>query len=243
MSEETIFTEVDEELRRERMRAIWRRVAPYVIGAAVAIVLLVAGNEGWSWWQKSNADRSSDQFYTAIDLAESGDVAAAQEALNVVITEGSGEYPVLAQFRQASLLASDGKTDEAIAAYDALSTNLDNPRLRALSLVMSAYLLVDAGDPSAVESRVSGLMTPDQPMRNAAREALGLTQYAAGDIDAARATFEQITADPTGSMETVSRIQLYLAQLISEGASDPAAMTATDIPVSDAPASDEAPAE
>ncbi|UJQ95182.1 tetratricopeptide repeat protein [Mariluticola halotolerans] len=234
MSEETIFTEVDEELRRERMRSIWRRVAPYVIGAAVAIVLLVAGNEGWSWWQKSNAARSSDQFYTAVELAEAGDVAAAEEALNTVIAEGSGQYPLLARFRQAALLASDGQTEEAVAAYDALSTDLPDQRMRALALVLAANLLVDAGDVGAVQSRISGLLAPEDPMRNSAREALGLTQYAAGDIDAARATFEEIIADPTGSMETLSRIQLYLAQLIAEGAADPAPVAAPDTAASEA---------
>ena len=75
MSEDTIFREVDEELRRDRMQNAWRRYGPYVIGAAVLIVLIVAANEGWSWWQNSNAARSSDQFFAALDLEDGGDVA------------------------------------------------------------------------------------------------------------------------------------------------------------------------
>ena len=35
MSEDTIFQEVNEELRRDRMRSGWRRYGAYVIGAAV----------------------------------------------------------------------------------------------------------------------------------------------------------------------------------------------------------------
>ncbi|UXN73227.1 hypothetical protein N8D56_20075 [Devosia sp. A8/3-2] len=38
MSQDNIFREVDEELRSDRMRAFWRRFAPYVIGAAIAVV-------------------------------------------------------------------------------------------------------------------------------------------------------------------------------------------------------------
>ena len=89
MSNETIFREVDEELRGDRLRALWRRYGPFVIGGAIAIVLVVAVNEGWAWWQNSNAARSSDQFYAALELAESGDVAAAQEALNAVVAQGT----------------------------------------------------------------------------------------------------------------------------------------------------------
>src|SRR5690606_21918956 len=110
-------------------------------------------NEGWSWWQASNAARSSDQFYSALELAEAGDVAAAQEALNAVVADGSGGYPMLARFRQASLLASDGKTAEAVAAYDAIATTETNPRLREMALVLAANLLVDGGDVAAVQQR------------------------------------------------------------------------------------------
>lgn len=223
MSEETIFSEVDEELRSERMRNLWRRFAPYVIGAAVAIVLLVAVNEGWSWYQNSNAARSSDQFYTALELAEEGDIVGAQQALNTVVAEGSGQYPALAQFRQAALLASEGRDTEAVAAYDALSTAISNQQLRDLAFLLAGFVLVDAGDVGAVEARVGGLIAPDNAMRNTAREAIGLTHYAAGNVSAARAVFEEIAADPTGSLESIGRIQLYLAQLTAEGVEIPAA--------------------
>src|SRR5690606_13983382 len=49
MSQDNIFREIDEELRSDRMRSLWRRFAPYVIGAAVGVVVLVAANEGWNW--------------------------------------------------------------------------------------------------------------------------------------------------------------------------------------------------
>jgi hypothetical protein len=240
MSNDTLLREVDDELRGDRMRALWKRFGPYVIGAAVAIVLIVAINEGWSWWQKSNAARSSDQFYTALELAEGTDIAAAQAALNKVIAEGSGGYPTLARFRQASLLAKDGKTAEAVAAYDALATAETNPRIRELALTLGAYLLVDGGDVAAVQQRVGGLVTPENPMRNAAREALALTQYKAGDINAALETFEAILNDATASRELLSRIQIFVAQLIAEGAVSPA--TATDAADSATPSVGDAPA-
>lgn len=251
MSNETIFREVDEELRGDRMRAIWRRFGPFVIGGAVAIVLLVAANEGWSWWQKTNAARSSDQFYAALERAEDGDIAGAQTALNEVVAEGTGGYPKLARFRQASLLARDGKTAEAIAAYDALATSETNPRLRELALVLAGYLLVDGGDVAAVQQRVAGLAVAGSPMRNAAREAIGLTQYKAGDLEGAVAMFESVLSDPGAGQEISGRVQVYLAQLVALGVTPPQDETAAEAPaVEAAPAADaaaapaeEAPAE
>lgn len=245
MSNDTLLREVSDELRGDRMRALWKRFGPYVIGAAVAIVLIVAVNEGWSWWQKSNAARSSDQFYAALELAEGTDIAAAQEALNKVIAEGSGGYPTLARFRHASLLAKEGKTAEAIAAYDALATAETNPRIRELALALGAYLLVDSADVAAVEQRVGGLTAPDNPMRNGAREALALAQYKAGDINAALETFEAILDDATASRELLGRVQIYVAQLIALGAVSSASATdpadSATPSVSDAPAMDVTP--
>jgi hypothetical protein len=218
MSNETIFREVDEELRGERLRALWKRFGPYIIGAAVAVVLVVAVNEGWKWWQNSTAARSSDQFYAALELAEAGDAAGAQAALNDVAAQASGGYPTLARFRQASLLATEGNTQAAVAAYDALATTETNPRLRELALVLAAVLLVDSGDVAAVEQRVGAFAVDQHPMRNVAREAIGLTQYKAGDLNGALTTLQQIMQDGTAGQELQGRVDMFVRQLIALGA-------------------------
>jgi hypothetical protein len=151
-------------------------------------------------------------------VADGSDIAAAQKDLDEVIAQGSGAYPALAQFREASLLAQQGKIDEAVAAYDGLATNQSSPYLRELALVMGANLLIDKGDVQAVEQRVGGSIVPDSPMRNAAREVMGLTQYKAGDLDAAMTTFQAIIDDPLASRDLQSRVQIYIQQLLAEGA-------------------------
>jgi|GEM_PF-77473 len=217
-NDDTLIREVDEELRRDRLRSFWRHGGPWIILAAVLIVVGVAGYEGWTWWTKTQAAKSSDQFYAAAAIADGTDFAAAQKALNDVIAQGSGGYPMLAQFREAALLAKNGKTDDAVAAYDALSTSLSNTHLRALALILGASLLVDKGDVAAVEQRVGGSITPADPLRNAARETLGLTQYKAGKLDDAMKSFSDIMADPNSSQDLRNRIQLYILQLLAEGA-------------------------
>ena len=244
MSDDTIFSEVDEDLRADRMRQLWRRFGPWLLGAAVLVVLLVAVNEGWRWYRDSVAAASSDKLYAAMDLLDSGDIVGAQAALNEVIASGSGSYPELARFAQAAILADQGKVDEAVAAYDALANTLTNTRLRETALLLAAQSLADSGDVDGVRSRLAGLLAPDNPFRSVARETLGLTEYAAGDADAARREFEQIINDPQTSLDLLRRVQIFDAQLRSEGAADPSAPDepATEAPASDAPAAD-APAD
>lgn len=230
MSQDNIFREVDEELRSDRMRALWRRFAPFVIGAAVAVVALVAVNEGWNWYHSNNAAASSDELYEAFDLIEAGDLAGATAQLDALSANGSGSYPVLAEFRKAGVLARDGKTTEAVAAYDSLANTQSNPRLRELALVLAGTLLVDAGTLADVEARVGTIATEGNPLRNSAREALGLAQYKAGDLASAQASFEAVVNDPFTNSTTRNRMGYYLAQLVAEGA----APTAVESPVEDA---------
>jgi hypothetical protein len=220
---DNVFREVDEELRNERMKRLWRQFGPYVIGVAVAIVLVVAGNELWNWWQKSNASRGAEQFTAALEVVADGDVAAAQQVLEDVAATAPGKYPVLAKFRAAALLAKDGKTQEAIAAYDALTTSVSDKSLRELSAIFAGYLLVDGGDALAVTQRVGDLNTDEHPMRNAAREAIGLAHYKAGELQEARTLFDQIAADPLAPRDLALRVSLYVGQLDALGIKAPAA--------------------
>lgn len=241
MSEDNIFREVDEELRSDRMRALWRRFAPYVIGAAVGVVLIVAFNEGWAWYHANNAAKSSDELYAAFTLVDGGDLPAAQTQLDTLIADGSGDYPVLAQFRKAGVLVKQGDTAAAVAAYDELANTQSNPRLRELALVLGGTLMIDAGTLADVDARVGSIAVDGSPLRNAAREALGLAQYKAGDFAAAQASFEAVVNDPLAQSTVRNRMGYYLAQLLSQGAVSPepaqadadAAATAIDDIVSD----------
>ena len=226
MSNDTFIREVDEELRGERLRGLWKRFGPYIIGAAVAVVLIVAVNEGWSWWQRSTAADASDRYYAALELAEQGDAVAAQAALEDIADDGGSGYATLARFREAALHARRGERAEAIAAYDALANSASNPRLRELALVLAAYLLIDDGDPAAVRQRVGGLAVEGGPMRNAAREAIGLALFGAGENAAALESFEQIVNDPLSERFIRERVQIYIAQLTAMGAAADEAVAA-----------------
>jgi hypothetical protein len=246
MAEDNIFREIDEELRSDRMRTLWRRFAPYVIGAAVGVVAIVAVNEGWTWYHANNAAQASEELYAAFELVDGGDLAAAQTQLDTLIADGSGGYPVLAEFRKAGVLAKEGNIDEAVAAYDALANSQSNPRLRELALVLGGTLMVDNGTLADVESRAGSVANDASPLRNAARETLGLAQYKAGDFTAAQTSFEAVLNDELTQTSTRNRMGYYLAQLLAEGAIAPtstadAAADAIDAIVSgDAPEDDAA---
>lgn len=217
MAEDNIFREVDEELRSDRMRALWRRIAPFVIGAAVAIVAIVAVNEGWAWYSNSQSSQSSEELYAALDSASKDDLTAAQAELDTLAANGTGGYPVLAEFAKAALLAKGGDSAGAVAAYDKLANDQSNVRLRELALLQAAAILVDTGSVADVEARVGTIATDGNPLRRVAHELLGLAQFKAGDNEAAKASFEAILNDPLAQEGIRNRVAYYLAAMTSDG--------------------------
>lgn len=217
MAEDNIFREVDEELRSDRMRALWRRIGPFVIGAAVAIVAIVAVNEGWTWYTNSQSARSSEELYAALASAGKDDLSAAEAELDALAANGSGGYPVLAEFAKASLLARSGDAAGAVAAYDALANDQSNVRLRELALLQAAAILVDTGSLADVEARIATIAIDGNPMRRVARELIGLAQFKAGDAAAAKASFESVLNDPLAQDGIRNRVAYYIAQMTSAG--------------------------
>lgn len=221
-----IFREVDEDLRREQFKKIWKRYGNYIIAVAVLIVVVVAGYRLWEYWQARQAEQSGDDFLAAIELAEAGEAAQAEAALNAVVTEGSGEYPALARMRAAALKANTGDTTGAVAGFDEVAGDASVPEpLRTVARIRAAMLLVDSASFGDIAERIGSLAGDDGPYRNAAREVLGLSAFRAGNYDGARGYFEAIAADPTAGGNVGTRTRLML-DLIRARQGEPAAAPA-----------------
>ena len=49
MSDESLFREVDEEVRQDQFKKLWTLYGSYFTALAVAVVLAVAGFKGWQY--------------------------------------------------------------------------------------------------------------------------------------------------------------------------------------------------
>ena len=220
-----IFKEVDEDLRREQLKRLWDRFGPYVIGVAILIVVATAGYRGWVYWQEKQAQATGDRFLAALQLANKGENDAAIKALKAIEANGSGSYPMLAEFRIASEMAVTGKTKEAIAEYDAIAAKSGvSGEMKALARLRAAALLVDTASLADMEKRLNDLAATGNVWRYNARELLGLTAWRVGDYKAARKYFDEINSDQASPADLRQRAQVMLALIAARiGAPPPAA--------------------
>ncbi len=220
---DTFIREVDEELRREQLKAVWDRFGWLFVAVCVLIVAITAGYRGWLWWEERQAAQAGDRFMAALEAIESGNRAEGEAALQAIAEEGGAGYAALARMRLAGESAAAGDTEAAIAAYDALAG--DNglaQSLRDLARIRAALLALDAGDAAGAAERAAPLDEPGNPWRHAARDVLGMAAYVTGALEAAREHFTAIQEDaetpPDIWLRSGMMISLIDGQLASPGA-------------------------
>ncbi len=206
-----IFREVEEDVRRERLKGLWDRYGLLVVGLAVLIVLGTAGWRGWEWYTERQAAGAGETYYEALMLAERGDASAARAAFED-IAEGGGPFAPLARLRVAAELAETGERAAATEAYDALAADsgLDR-RVRNLARIRAGYLLVGEVSYAELEERLGDLAAPQSAWRHSAREILGLAAYDEGDSARAAEYFQDIVADGEAPEDLRNRSQLMIA--------------------------------
>jgi hypothetical protein len=213
-----IIREIDEELRRERLQKLWERYGVYVIGAALAIVLVVAGWRAWEWYVAREAAKAGARFETALQLATENKHGEAEELLGALAKDAPTGYRLLARFRAASELALRDRQAGA-AAFDALGNDGSiEPALRDLAKVRAALVLVDSAAPAEIAGRLEPLIAGNSAFKASAREVLALSRYRAGELQAARKLYGEILFDAESPPSLRTRAQLMLALIPGETA-------------------------
>ena len=218
MSDDSFIREVDEELRSDRMQAIWKQFGKYIIGIAVLIVVGTAGYRGWDYYSQQQAARSGDTFIEAVALSEEGKHDEAIALLKKLEVEGTGQYPVLSNFRLAAEMAAKGDTEAAIAAYDEIAASgSTDETLRDIAKLRAGLLLVDEGPQETVIQRLEPLAKAGETFRHLAREGLGLAAWKANDYQAAFDQFSAINEDAGAPAGVRRRAAIMLELLAGKG--------------------------
>lgn len=215
--DDSFIREVNEELRSDQMRLVWKRFGRILIGIAVLVVLGTIGKVSYEYWRDSQASAAGDEFLAALTLARDGKKDEALAALGKLEQEGFGSYPVLARMRSASLLA-ETDTQRAVNAFTAIAKDTSVPQpVRDAARLRAAYLLVDTGTYERVSAEVEQLTTPQSATRHSAREVLGLSAYKHGDYARAKEWFDAILNDNETPRNVANRAQMLLDLIAASG--------------------------
>lgn len=214
------FSEVQEEVRRERWMALWKSYGGIIIAAVVLLVVAVAGYEIWKSSSAGNSEERTDTLVAALQPLELGNYKDAVASLNALRGETSGDFRAIAMLSEAKARIGDKDMTGAVATLDAIAADSGVSRnLRDLASVYSAYLQLDTASFDEINSRLAPLTTEGSPWRSSALDLIGLSAYRNGKMDVARQQFQTLSTDP-GSPPSVR--QRALATLDAIGNVTPA---------------------
>jgi hypothetical protein len=212
---DSFIQEVTEEVRQDRMFALWKKWGAYVLAG---LVLIVGAAAFWSWNQAQERARAEDRG--AALLAPDAD----PEAL-----VGSLEPPaeIVAEFAAAARLGRSGEMTEAARRYRGISARNDiAEHYRQLALLQAVRLeaaaLESGADPSAALAELAPLIE-GSPYALLARELAAALHLRAGDREAAHAELQAILADPAAT----SSLRLRAQEMLTASGGELPAQTTT----------------
>jgi hypothetical protein len=206
-----IFQEIDEEVRREKLKQLWDRYGTLVVVAAVVVVLAIAGWRGYQWWEARQAAQAGAAFEAAAELAAQDKHDEALEAFAKIAREAPSGYRMLARVREATVLAQRDPP-AAVKAYDVLAADSSlTPELRDLVRLRAAMLLVDGAPYDELRRRLEPLTEPTGTFRHTARELLAFSAWRGGNNDAAKKWIDMIVTDAETPASTRGRVEMLLA--------------------------------
>ena len=212
--QDSLLREIDEELRQEKFAKLWKRYGNYVLGAAVALVLAVAGYKGWQAWDIKNRTAESDRFVAALAAVGQEKFEDASRDFAALAEDSSGGYAVLARLREAAALTELGEKAEAVKIYEMVAADSATPDMfKGLAIILSVLHTVDGDDVATQRGRLEPLTADDNPWRFNAKELLGVIAQKQGEIDKARDIFKSLTQDTAAPAGVRSRAGELLAAL------------------------------
>jgi hypothetical protein len=196
--QDSLFREINEELRQERFGKLWKTYGNYAIAVVVLAIAGVAGYQIWHSRDVAQRAEESAQFTTALRATMENRGAEAAQTFTKLAETGSDGYALISKFDLAAIKSRDGNRAEAAEAYLAIANNNDTaPELRDLALLLSVLQEIDHGDPKILTDRMAPLVASANPWRFIAKEFTAYLAQRMGENERAGQLFRELADDAT----------------------------------------------
>lgn len=223
---DSFIDEVTEEVRRDRLFALFRKYG----WIGVVVVLGIVGGAGWTEWQRTQAEAKAEAFGDAVlDALDLGAPEDRVVALGAIPTDGA-QSSVL-----QLLLASDpvGDREATLTALEALANDATQPASYRDLAVLRRVVVAGADLPLAERrAALDPIAAPGRPYRTMALEQMAYLLVEENRTDEAITALTALLTDQEAPGGVRSRAQEMIIALGGEVA--PAAPAPALAPEADA---------
>jgi hypothetical protein len=215
---ESFIEEVTDEVRRDRLFAIFRKYG----WIGIVLVLAIVGGTAYTEWDKARHQAEAVTFGDALmDALDEADPQARRAALIAAETVTDGDAEKLAL--QKLLLASDPQENReaSLTALAAVIADQNvSPMYRDLAVLRQVILSGSDMEIGARRAALDPLAIPGRPFRTLALEQLAYLSVESGDIEAAITQLRSVSADqeaPAGLRQRASQMIVALGGESAQG--------------------------
>lgn len=214
---DSLYREVEEEIRRERMAKLWDKYGVYVVGLTALLLAAIGGYQLWQGRQASLANDGGALYNDAAKMLADGKTDEALKAYQTLADGGHRGYATLAALQTAGADLKAGKSDAAEAQFEAIAKDSTaDPLLKNFAILQAASLRLGKADLPEMRNRLNDLIADGSPWRFSARELLGLAAYKAGDIVAATQEFDRILSDRGAPEGVAARVRVIMGTIMAQ---------------------------
>lgn len=203
---DSFVDEVSEELRRDRLFALFRRYG----WIAVLAVLALVGGTAWNEWRKAQATQAAQDRGDAIYEALSAD----DNALRAASLANLPDSGPAGQLLQGAALMDAGDPGAAASLFASVASDMSvDPLYRDLAALKSAMIVIPDQDAETRRAALASLAVPGGAFRLLAMEQMALIDLEQGNREAAIAGMKSVLEDASISAAQRDRAQSLIVSL------------------------------
>jgi len=193
---ETFVREVDENLRRDRLRDAAKKYSGWLIAAVVLFLGASGGYIYWQDYQRKQNEKAVEQLAQVFTEVSKGQTQTAPARLDTLSKDHSKAVRASAGFGRAAMAIEQNDPKLAIAKFRGMAEDTSLPRpFRDLALIRQTALEFDSLKPEEVIARMQPLTKPGAPWFGSAGELTAMALIKQGKKAEAGRLFAAIARD------------------------------------------------
>lgn len=212
--QEAFIREVTEEVKNDQLKQMWEKYGIFIILFVVVVLVGAVSFEGFRAWQRKKSETWSDTYSYALSLENQGKYEESLEVLEDMAQKEGNIYSDIAKLQMTNVLFEQNKDDEAVEILEEIVADDDvNKKIRDVSAIKLASYKLDSGSIEEIDALLLPLIEENGSWTTIAKEMRAMALIREGNIEQAKALYNEILSMPNLPDSLKMRVQDMLSVL------------------------------
>ena len=210
-----IFNEIDEDIRKEKYKSLWKKYGKYLIGLILSIVIIFSINQFRISNSVSNNEKLLEMYFHASEKEENGQFLIAEDFFNQIYKGENETLSAFSKLKLSNLYLSNSEIDKANFELKELYNNtLMENIYRELALYKYILINIDEISIEEIQNTIDSLSIKIMTLEPYFQEIVALKYLIINKNKSANIIFNKLLNDNSTPVDLMTRLEKLI--LISE---------------------------